>query len=370
MIRKLFLCLMILYLSAPSVSAQAKVGTVGAQFLDITPDVRGCGMASAGVALTDSYSGYFNPAAAAMIYSEDRFNISLGHTDLPADIDVTNLAFTTKIKNPEKDSGSSIHLGTGVSIIYLNTGYMTEYTYQQGPGAGAGQEFMAKDLALKFTVGAGFNTFVDISAGFTVKYINEDFADESANGVGFDIGLLFSRDFGPAVFEDYINENCIWIFKPSFGIALTNFGPDMTMVQQEYPLPKRWTSGFALELARQKKITESCTLKQISIIPAFEIEDMFSDLSASYCDAGLELGLYEAVYLRAGVSGSENIESTLGFSLSGRGLSYLLGAGDAKPGSLGYFFREKIKIAFHYARENWSSDLDINCNYYGLSIGF
>jgi len=368
MFYRFILTFIFILLLASSGFSQAKVGTVGAQFLNISPDVRANGMGHAGVALTDSYSGYFNPAVTAMINSEKRFNISLGYLDMPADIDVYSLSFTAKIVKPDNDSGSGFHLGAGFYMVKLTTGDMIERTYEQGPGTGTGREFRADDISYNFSLGAGFSTFIDVSAGVTLKFIKEEYADEEADGTAFDFGFLVSKNLGAYLFKDYINDKCNWIFRPSLGVAFTNFGPDMEMVQQEYPLPNKWSYGLALEIAREK-LTSTGTLRQISIIPAIAIVDyLWDDYEKSYTGCGLELGLFEAVYLRAGTSDSEDIDNTLGFSVNSRGLVYLLGAGNSTPGSLGYFFREKIKIAFNYAREEmWELS---SSNYYGLNISF
>ena len=368
MIYRFIITLIFILLFVSSGFSQAKVGTVGALFLDISPDVRANGMGRAGVALTDSYSGYFNPAATAMINSEDRFKISPGYLDLPVDVDITCLSLTAKIVKPDNDSGSGFHMGAGFYVVNLNTGDMVERTYEQGPSGDSSRVFTADDISYNFSLGAGFSTFVDISAGVTVKYNKEEYADEEANGTAFDFGFLLSKDLGTCLFKDYINDKCNWIFRPSLGVAFSNFGPDIEMVQQEYPLPKKWSYGAALEIAREK-ITGTGSLRQFSIIPAVEIVDyLWNDEDKSFTRAGLELGLYEAVYLRAGSSGDENIDGTWGFSLNSRGLAYLLGAGNSSPGSLGYFFREKITITFNYAWDNVTILPDYK--YYGLTISF
>jgi len=366
MIFRIIIITIILLLSAPPAFSQAKVGTTGGIYLEISPDVRANGMGHTGVALTDGWAGFFNPAVTAMINSDKRYKFSIGYLDMPADVDFSHLSLTAKIIKPKNDSGAGFHLGAGFYTVNLNLGDLVERTYEQGP---SGREFQAEDVAYNISLGAGFSTFIDFSAGVTFKYFKEEYADEEAEGTAVDFGFLVSKDLGPYLSKDYINDNCNWLFRPSLGLAFTNFGPDIEMVQNEYPLPKKWSTGLAFEIAREK-INSAGSRRQFSIVAATEIEDYLSssDPRKSLTKAGIETGLFEAVYLRLGNGGYQNVDFNWGFSLNSRGIAYLLGAGNEPPGSVGYFFREKITIAFHYARDDVTT-LPDNIHY-GITVSF
>jgi len=369
MIFRIIIITIILLLSAPPVFSQAKVGSIGGLFLELSPDVRANGMGHTGVALTDSRAGFFNPAATAMINSDKRFKLSLGYLDMPAEIDVSHLTLTAKILKPKNFSGRGFHLGVGFYTVNLNLGDLIETTYQQGTDAGTGRIFHVDEISYNFSLGAGFSTFIDLSAGVTFKYFKEEYADEEAEGTAVDFGFQFSKDLGPCFFKRYINDKSRWLLRPSLGLAFTNFGPDLEIAKNEYPLPKKWGPGLALEIAREK-IYNTGSWRQFSIIAAVEIEDYLSssDYRKSLTKAGIEAGLFDAVYLRVGNGGYQNVDFNWGFSFNSQGIAYLLGAANATTGSFGHFFREKIRIAFHYALDDMT-DLPDNIHY-GLTVSF
>ena len=368
MVFRITLTAIITLLLTSPVFSQAKVGATGVRFLEMSPDVRGIGMGHTGTAVTDSWSGFYNPAAVAMINNDRRFNLSLGYTDIPPDVDVTHLFLITKLKKPEDGDGKGFHLGTGFYTTFLNTGNLIETTYPHGTEEGIGRIFQANDRSFIFSLGAGQSAFLDFSVGYAFKYIKEKYADEETQGVAFDFGFQVSKDLGAYLFKSHNNDKYRWVFQPSLGVAFINLGPDLEMVQNDYPLPKKWSPGLALEIARDK-ISGTYLQRQFSIVATVEIDDyLLNDALESQYKAGIELGLFEAVYARAGNGGSEDVSFNWGFSLKSRGLAVLLGAGRSSPGSLGYFFREKIKITFNYARD----DVDIfpDNNHYSLTVSF
>jgi len=215
-------CLLILVIALmPAMAnAQAKVGTVGAQFLELGVSARSMGMADAFTAVADDISAiYYNPAGLTSLLGREAM---FTYIRMPADI---NYGFGA-VGFPLESIGGVLAFG----VYGLTTGNMIERTYQQGPGSGTGREFRADDIAI--SVGYGRYLTDRFSIGFNLKYIGEYYADESASGWAADVGTSYDTGFRG--------------FK--IAMVITNFGPDMTMVQQDYPLPINFKFGGCINV--------------------------------------------------------------------------------------------------------------------------
>lgn len=217
--RKILLLLpLAIVLLIPNMSfGQAKVGTAGAQFLEIGVSARAMGMGEAFLGVADDASVlYYNPAALSLLGQKE---IILTHIDYPADI---NYEFAGLAIPTPSFAGTF-----GISFYMLGMDDMPVTGYNSRTG---GQTFTAKDYALGISYGAGLTD--RFSLGVTLKYIAQYIEKESAMGWAADIGTYYDTGFRN--------------FK--ICMALANFGPDMKFIEEPYPLPIDFRFGTSIDV--------------------------------------------------------------------------------------------------------------------------
>ncbi len=216
---KRYIVIGVVFLLLPAlVFGQAKVGTAAAQFLDIPVGARSVGMGDAFTATADDASAiYYNPAGLASLVRREAI---FSHTVWPAGIAHDFAA----VVMPMPQLGGVV----GVSAIGLNTGDMDERTISN-PG-GTGRTFAAANLAAGVTYSRRMTD--RFSVGVTWKYVGEYYADVSAHSWAIDIGTLYHTAFKSL----------------RIGMNFCNFGPDITMLKNPYPLPMTFRFGMAGEV--------------------------------------------------------------------------------------------------------------------------
>ncbi len=191
-IRIIFLLLLPLHIFGQGF---AKVGTVGAKFLDIGVGSRSAGMGGAFTAVTDdATSFYWNPAALTRIDGKDFF---ISDIEWIADIRLIAGAYCQKFSFGN----------VGVFLELLDSGTMFETTESSFDGTGATFTYQA------YQVGFGFaKMFTDkFSFGFNLKAIQENYTYEKATNFAVDIGTFYYTGWRTL----------------RLGMSMCNFGPEM-----------------------------------------------------------------------------------------------------------------------------------------------
>ena len=172
--------LVILVMALPqAASAQlfAKVGTFGAQFLQIGTSARATGMGSAFTAIADDASSVFwNPAGLVEVRGSE---FQASQVEWPADI---NLSSAVVAFNPRILPGT---FALSARSLWLDpeperTAHLPE---------GNGQTFDAGMASFGFSYSRFWTD--KFSAGFTMNYLHMGLAEEAVNTASFDFGIIY-----------------------------------------------------------------------------------------------------------------------------------------------------------------------------------
>ncbi len=255
--------------------AQAKVGTTGAQFLELGVSARAMGMAEAFVAVADDISAaYYNPAGLTYLYGREA---AFTYIKMPADI---NYGFAA-LGLPLESIGGVL----GIGVYALSSGDIIERTYFSGEEKGTGRVFAWND----FSLAVSYSRYLTdrFSVGITVKYVGEFVHDYSANGWAADVGTLYNTGFRG--------------FK--IGMVITNFGPDMKFIKNAYPLPINFRFGGAINV-----------IEGVDHLVTFATEGSHPSDNLEKYNSGLEYVFKERFILRAGGRFNYDVD---GFTLGG-----------------------------------------------------
>ena len=201
---------------------QAKVGTAGAQFLEIGISARAIGMGEAflGVA-NDASALYYNPGGVALL---EQSEIMVTHIDYPADIQYEFLGYVMPMPQ--------LYGNIGLAAYWLHMDDMPVTTYEHPEGTG--QTFSAGDLALAATYASSLTD--NFAIGMTLKYIHSFLEIETATGWAVDVGTYYNTGF-----RDF-----------SICMIIANFGPDMKFIDEEigenFALPIDFRFGTAINI--------------------------------------------------------------------------------------------------------------------------
>jgi hypothetical protein len=219
--RMVLLALIAVLLPATANAEQfAKVGTFGAQFLEIGTSARATGMGSAFTAVADGATSVFwNPAGLVEVRGNE-FHIS--QVEWPAD---TNLSSVVLAFNPSIMPGT---LAISARSFWLDpmlvrTAFVPE---------GTGQTFDAGSVAF----GASYSRFFTdkFSAGFTLNYLHMGLAEQSVNTAAFDFGILYR----------------IGIRDLQLGMVIQNLGGKVTFDELPSKMPTNFKIGAAFKLLK------------------------------------------------------------------------------------------------------------------------
>ncbi len=258
--RKERLILLVLVLTIPALCwGQAKVGTTGVQFLKVGVSARAMGMAEAFIGVADDASAlYYNPGGLVQLRRPD---FMLTHIVYPAGIQFEYLGGVWPIR--------SLSAAVGVQATFLHTDKMDETTPLMPYGTG--RTFMASDLALGVTYAQRLTN--KFSVGATVKFIQENLADQKATGMAFDVGTFYNTAWKSVV----------------IAMSISNFGPDMNFVSSPFPMPINFKFGGSMRL-----------LNQDPHVLTLAIEGWHPNDNLEQACIGLEYGIAQMGFLRVG----------------------------------------------------------------------
>lgn len=194
---RIFLIILISFISLQAQEQVTKVGTTAAGFLGIDVGALAIGMGSAYVSLAnDATAMYWNPAGiAALRINEAVFS----HNKWIADINFNYVGIAVPL-----------NFGTiGVNATFLTMDDMERTTIDYPMGNG--EKFSAGSYAFGFAYARSLTD--RFSIGFNFKYIHEYIYNSSATGVAFDLGTLFTTQFHGL----------------RIGMSISNFGSKMRM---------------------------------------------------------------------------------------------------------------------------------------------
>lgn len=287
------------------VSSINRVGTTVAQFLKIAAGARPIGMGGTYTALaTDVLAVYWNPAGLSRIVGngEAIFN----HAEWLAETDYDVAAFSMNLGNAGAVAANVISFRTPEELVRTI----------EAP-EGTGQRWDANMIALG--VSYAINLTDRFSIGLSGKFIQERIFNVSAQGGAVDLGILY---YTPV-------KNLV------LGAAVTNFGSKMRLdgrdlyinvaplnesgAVQEVPAKYR-TESYDLPLNMRFGLAwRAVNTENIQLLLAADGNQ--PNDNSEYINSGLELGVRNTVFLRAGYKSLflDNSEEGLTF---GAGLKY------------------------------------------------
>jgi hypothetical protein len=306
---KILILAFILLLGMDNIYAQAgnRTGTGGAAQLLVPVGVRGIALGQSDVATTRGIESLFwNPAGASRM--NNSASVLFTHMDYIADIGVEYGAVSANF-----ESFGVVSL----NIKSLSIGDIPVTTTIDPDGTG--KTFSPQMLVAGLTYSKQLTD--RIAVGLTTNFITETLGDVSANGIAFNVGVIY----------DNIGVNGL-----SFGVVLKNIGPQMqyggtglfvesdvtnlnrppgytTIESAPFELP----SQFEIGLSYKPTINE-----QNSVLVSGLFQN--NNFSADEYKFGLEYGYDNTFFIRGGYVMSPDLESEeyiYGFS-AGAGFNY------------------------------------------------
>ena len=161
--------------------SNTRVGTRGANFLEIGVGARLMGMGNSGVALVDGAEAlYWNPAGVA---KDPRFTAMVSYNDMYGDFGLQHIFGGVTIPAGEGAWGFQIVSFTSGEITY------TTEAFPEGGDPQFGDSFEWNDLMIGGTYARQITDRLNV--GVTVKYARSGITDASASFFGGDAGIQF-----------------------------------------------------------------------------------------------------------------------------------------------------------------------------------
>ena len=238
----IFIIFIILISTKNSYSDFTKVGTTAAQFLKIGVGARAMGMGETFVAIANDASAlYWNPAGITNINS---ISLSVSHSEWFADIyhDYVGICI------PWKENQYF-----GVSVVGLNTNEQEVTTIEQPDGTGV--YYDVNDLCIGISYARALTD--RFSTGATIKFIQQNAYNESANGLAIDLGTYLRTGYhGLTIAMCISNFGGRMKLEGRDLISLADINPnidgnyrtDARLKTESWPLPLNFRIGIAMDV--------------------------------------------------------------------------------------------------------------------------
>ncbi len=290
-----------------------KTGTTSASFIKIGVDARAASMGNAFTAMTGDVSSIFwNPAGIAYIHG---VNMLAVNNSWIADIDINYAAI-------------GINTGTaGVIGFSLNSMRVPRDKVRtvENP-EGTGEYWEAGGLAINLSYARRLTDH--FSLGGNVKMIHENIWHSSSTSFAGDLGVLFVTPF----------------FNTRLGASITNYGGKMQLDGRdlnisvdpdpdnigtvEYVDGKYSTEAFPLPLLFRVGISGDI-LNQQSLKVTYALDAMHPNDNTEVVNTGIEIGVAEMFFLRAGYANLFRDSAEEGLSF-GAGINYRIWGSNSK----------------------------------------
>jgi hypothetical protein len=237
-------------------------GTVGADYLTLPIGAKSIAMGEVQSAAIGEPLGWLsNPAT---LRSMDGMGFGVFHAEWFMDTNYDNAAYHHRLNERFSVGAGFVSVRRpkimGYNAVGFETGLLDNANYQA-------------------IIGMGYSPVPSFAAGLAIKYFNEKLDESSADGVGFDIGALYT----------------ITKAQLSLGIVAQNVGSAITFESIKEPLPTTLRGG-ASHVTEIRNGDAALTLALDVVKPRYE---------KLYLSAGCELMLVRTVGLRVGYNGRE-----------------------------------------------------------------
>ena len=359
------IAVMILLL-VPTAFSQAKVGTTGGQFLQLSPSVRSNGMGTIGVVLIDNRSFCYNPATLGLVGVRHG---SLSFNPLAAEFGDTDASWRSesvvaKLYHSDRGGSGPTAVAIAYDYVHLNSGPMPKRTYYRGPNypsgvpGGTGRTFAWRDYLHRLAIGVGWSGKVDFGVGIAAEYIRAAAHEYSANSGAVAVGTVMS-------FSLTGEGSGVWRApRLTVGASYSH-----SFIEKSAPIPKTGRVGVAVEFAREREGRALWT-----ILPALEREVLLSGRDRGTWKSGLEIEYSELISGRVGYNMPDEAainHATFGFAFSTHGLRKTATVSESAEKDRGGFFRflaDNLNVELSFAHvgahiEGWKGTV-----YYGVEL--
>ena len=282
------------FLAFSQLIAAEKVGTTSFQFLKVAPDARSAAMGNAFTSVVNTADAVFwNPAALKQITGPD---IAVSYIDYFLDVSLSSVALGFAIADRHRIGLQAIMVNYGeIEVTDLAfQGWNDDYT-RFNPGlTGEVINPSAKLFGLSYAV-----TLTDkFSFGVTGKYIYEDLVRAKTSSFCFDGGLIYDTGWKSVI----------------MAATIKNFGPEVTFINEAYPIPETFTFGISGYLINDKESVIAESGWQ-SLLVSYDLSHP-RDYAQQH-NLGLEYGFKNFIFLRGGYKFNYDEEGlTLGLGLN------------------------------------------------------